>query len=187
MIANRRHTPVFATALLLAGMASAMPGNAQTLVYRSVDEQGRVSFGDRPLADAVVVEEIHLATPAARGVEAASEAHIEQLAATTRRLREDRLAREEQRAKEESARQPPREYPEAPAYPSASRYWGVSQVYPNRGFLHYPRSPFHLDPAAGRNWQGGNRPPPLGHHRSPRGNRAGWEEPPRRLLRNASQ
>lgn len=186
MIANRLQSRILATALLLVGMAPTVPGNTQTLVYKSVDEQGRVSFGDRPIADATLVEEIYLAPLAPRGAEAGSEEHLERLVATTRRLREDRLAREEQRAKAESARRQPSTFPEYPAYPPEFRSWGVSRVYPNRGFLHYPRPPFHLSHSPGRNWHGGSRPPRIGRHGFPHRNRPGLVEPPRRLLRSAS-
>lgn len=186
MIANRLHSRILATALLLAGMAPAIPGNTQTLVYKSVDEQGRVSFGDKPIADAVAVEEISLAPPAARGADAASEERIEQLATTTQRLREDRLAREERRAKAEPVRPHPATFPDYPAYPPELRSWGVSRGYPNRGFLRYPRSPFHLDHSVGRNRHGDSRPPRIGHHRFPHRDRPGLVEPPSRLLRSAS-
>lgn len=194
MIANRLHSRILATALLLAGMAPAIPGNTQTLIYKSVDEQGRVSFGDRPIANAVTVEEISLAPLAARSVEPASEEYIERLVATTQRLREDRLAREEQRA--EAARQQARIFPDysayPPTYPPEFRSWGVSRGYPGRGLLHYPRPPFRFDHSGGLGEYGGIRPPHIKphhfpHRNLPHRNRPGLAEPPRRLLRSASQ
>lgn len=185
MTANRLPSRILATALLLAGMATATTGNAQTLVYKSVDDQGRVSFGDRPAADAALVEEIYLAPLVPRSAEAGSEEHIERLAATTSRLREDRLAREERRAAA-AARPQPQVFPEYPAYPPEFSSWGIPRVYPGRGFLHYPRPPFRLDHAGGHNWHGANRPPRIGHHRFPHGKHPRLVEPPRRLLRHAA-
>lgn len=186
MTANRFSSRILATALLLAGMAPATTGNAQTLVYKSVDDQGRVSFGDRPAADAALVEEIYLAPLVPRSAAAESDEHIERLAATTSRLREDRLAREERRAAAASARQQPQVFPEYPAYPPEFRSWGISRVYPGRGFLHYPRAPFRLHHSGGLLGHGDSRPPRIGDHRFPHSKHPGLVEPPRRLLRHAA-
>jgi len=85
-----------ATVFLLLTMVST--GALATTVYRSVDANGVVHFSDRPpREDASSVEILRLAVPAPVSVPDSRQL-LADMAATTERLREDRLRRSEERA-----------------------------------------------------------------------------------------
>ncbi len=79
--------------LAVAWMLSALAVAEETVIYKSTDPQGKVSYGDKPADNAAVVEEIRLPGPSTVPPDAA-QAQIDDLAATTDRLRADRLDRE---------------------------------------------------------------------------------------------
>lgn len=90
--------------MLSIALAGAFPAQGAT-VYRTVDAGGKVSFSDTPPPPGSATEVIEMRdTHAGPDPEAAE--RLEQMRATTDRLREDRLAREQERA-----------LPPAPAYP----------------------------------------------------------------------
>jgi hypothetical protein len=141
MITNSVRIRLLAAALAALWAAQALPGNAEILIYKSVDAQGKVSYGDAPLPQAVAVEEIRLAPTRNADSSAFSEQRIEQLAATTDRLRDDRLAREAQR----TPLTPPEPVEYAGYPPDAEAPWVVSRPYPGKG-LGYPyRWPHRFD------------------------------------------
>lgn len=171
-----------ALATLWAGQVlsgDADSGDADTLIYKSVDAQGKVSYGDAPLPQAVAVEEIRLAPATDIDSTALSKQRIEQLAATTERLRDDRLNREAQRTP--PAPQVPVAPPEYSGYRSDHGIpWAASRPYLGRG-LQYPYYgwPRHFDRLPGRpHWTPGRgdpdwRPPHRGrpHAGEPRPHR----------------
>ncbi|MDY0070328.1 MAG: DUF4124 domain-containing protein [Porticoccaceae bacterium] len=82
--------------LLLATALVAGDSLAGT-VYKSVDAEGRVRYSDQPPADGRILETIRLPDRAPATVPARGDL-VEQMAATTARLKADRLAREADRA-----------------------------------------------------------------------------------------
>lgn len=82
--------------LLLATALVAGDSLAGT-VYKSVDAEGRVRYSDKPPADGQILKTLQLPDRAPATVPAAGDL-VAQMAATTARLRADRLAREADRA-----------------------------------------------------------------------------------------
>jgi hypothetical protein len=120
--------------LLIAGPATA------ATVYKSVGPEGQVVYGDEPAENAVTVEAIDIPDYDAVPQLSAGE-RIEQMAATTDRLQEDRREREERR-RENRAQEPVRYYPvpvqtERRTYVSPS-VWPLSHSLP-----HLRRHPGH--------------------------------------------
>ena len=112
-----------------------IPLSAQTTtVYRSVDASGTVRFSDRPpVGDDASVEVIRLATSPPVSVPD-SQQLIADMAATTERLRQDRLRRTEERAPTSSPILPA----EAGRYSSQTRQ---AWYYPGPYRHGYPRGP----------------------------------------------
>lgn len=108
-----------------------------TTVYKSVDAEGRVHYSDQPPAGNTAVEEIHL--PDAPPVSVPDTTSlVEQMAATTARLKEDRLEREKER--QPDPRPQPSYYPQPPQEPQSYRHpwpWGYVAP-PHRGKHHRP-------------------------------------------------
>lgn len=101
--------PLFAFAEVLAGTAgdSAKPVEASTenkLIYKSVDDQGRVSFGDQPGANAVELETLERSSYQQNTSSEALQTRLDQMAVTTKRLQEDRKLRSKLRHDEAEAR-----------------------------------------------------------------------------------
>lgn len=91
------------TALLLPLLVSPCGAEPTITVYRSVDLDGQVHFSDRPPETTVGnVEIIHLPAQVPVTVPE-SQQIIAEMAATTERLREDRLRRSEERAPKSSS------------------------------------------------------------------------------------
>ncbi len=107
--------------LAVAWMLSALAVAEETVIYKSTDPQGKVSYGDKPADNAAVVEEIRLPGPSTVPPDAA-QAQIDDLAATTDRLRADRLDRERERAA--AVPPPPAEPPPLEIHPQYRTYPG---------------------------------------------------------------
>lgn len=113
MTHGRRCNGRIVISLVAAWALSALALAGETVIYKSTDAQGKVSYGDKPARNAAMVEEIRLPGSAAVSP-AATQAGIEALAATTDRLRADRLDREKERA---AAAPPPPVEPQLSPHP----------------------------------------------------------------------
>lgn len=187
---NRHLRPAGIATLALLALTLTLPAGADAQVYKSVDAQGNVIFSDNPVEGAVSVERIPL-RPANNGPELTPNQRIEQMAATTARLREDRQARESARREAREARTPPASqgYQPVPATHGQTyvprhfphRQYGVKPPYrhgnKHRGREHreqhratpQPRQGFQILPP------GVERNPPQTGHRSHRGPHRGGQ------------
>ena len=112
------------------------PGNT---IYKSVDAKGRVTYGDEPNPHALKEEQVNLPSYVQSISSEESRARLEAMAATTKRLQEDRRARQEERRKDtqRSAPAPVAHYPQV--------------VVQNRGYRpsrYYRRTDPHAYPHA---------------------------------------
>ena len=114
-----------------------LPCSAAT-VYKSVDEQGRVTFSDSPPSQAVSVELVHIQVQAPAEPELYLQ-RMEAMTEVTDKLAEARREREEARREQRRERQP-------------TQPLLVEQPYYAGGY------------AGGRRWYGGVRPYPPGIH-----------------------
>ena len=123
--------PLFASAEILESTTadSVKPVEASAankLIYKSVDAQGRVSFGDQPGADAVELEIIERPSYQQNASTEELQTRLDQMAATTKRLQEDRKLRSKLRQDEAEAKrsqyQPPVVVVENRVYRSPHRY-----------------------------------------------------------------
>jgi hypothetical protein len=127
---------------------------AETQVYKSTDADGRVTYGDAPTPGAVAVEDMGVTAPDVVVSEEELQKRIDRVAATTDRLRDDRLQREKARA---DARPPPAPAPPIVVMPGYASepvdYFPPSFGYPGYNRHVYPHHgvPFSIDV------QGGNR------------------------------
>lgn len=132
----------FLSALVVALIAlqPADAVNAETVIYKSTDAKGHVSYGDAPLSSAVTVEEIRL--PTAPPVDAAElQTRLEGVIATTDRLHSDRMEREKRRAAESEPAVPPAALPEFyPQYHISRGPWFAPSPFRERQW-RYPHSP----------------------------------------------
>ena len=101
--------PLFASAEMLESTTadSVKPVEAPTankLIYKSVDAQGRVSFGDQPGANSVELETLERPSYQQNTSSEELQTRLDQMAATTRRLQEDRKLRSKLRHDEAEAR-----------------------------------------------------------------------------------
>ncbi|MBQ0720979.1 MAG: DUF4124 domain-containing protein [Gammaproteobacteria bacterium] len=78
----------------------------KTLIYKSVDAEGRVSFGDHPGANAVELETLERPRYQQNASPEELQTRIDQMAAATRRLQEDRKLRAKLRQQEAEANKP---------------------------------------------------------------------------------
>jgi len=148
---------LFALIVALAGIQHPEEVNAETVIYKSTDSKGHVSYGDAPLGSAVTVEEIRL--PTAPSVDAAElQTRLEGVIATTDRLHSDRMERENRRAAETEPAVPPATPPEIyPQYRVSHGPWFVPSPFRERQW-RYPHSP----PTWGHDGYGTHHPPPKG-------------------------
>ncbi len=131
--------------MLAIALAGAVPALGAT-VYRTVDAEGRVSFSDTPPPPGSAAEVIEMRDTRA-GPDPETAERLEQMRATTDRLREDRLAREQERAL------PPA--PPYPGYPEQAQEDSARQDETQRWLLpYYP--PYRRWPPCG----GGHGPRP---------------------------
>jgi TolA-binding protein len=129
-----RSLAIIPALLLLAAVASAQQ------VYKTVDENGVVSFSDTPPADEQEVEVLQIDAPPAQ----APEDHLEQLNAmreTTDRMAADRREREKHRAelREINARSQQASESQVVEYRNTTDYW---PVYGAPGYGHPGRPPY---------------------------------------------
>ena len=186
---------------LLAGLALLLTLGEQqvrgeTQVYKSTDAEGQVTYGDKPAAGAVSVEDLGVTAPDPEISPAERQKRIDSIAETANRLRDDRLQREKAQA---DARSPaPQAPPAIPYYvPVPTGYAPEFLGYP--GYSRYPHPhrgvPFNIDiHGGGRDFRYDaslGRPHPRGPgtddmdappFRNPDETRAPHREP--RLLRN---
>jgi len=96
--------------LLLLGVGSQALAQGSSTVYRTVDENGVVSFSDTPPAGDQPVEAMTLDVPAAQDPEVYQQ-NLEAMRESTDRMAEDRRAREKHRAemRELAARSEPQQ------------------------------------------------------------------------------
>lgn len=136
---------------LLAGLALLLTLGEQrvrgeTQVYKSTDAKGQVTYGDKPAAGAVSVEDMGVTTPDPETSPAEQQKRIANIAETANRLRDDRLQREKARA---DARSPASQAPPAIPYyvPVPTGYAPEFLGYP--GYNRYPHPhrgvPFNID------------------------------------------
>ncbi len=123
--------PLFASANELPSITddSAKPVEAATenkLIYKSVDAQGRISFGDKPGANAVELETLERPSYQQNTTSEDLQTRLDQMATTTKRLQDDRKLRSKLRQEEADARK--------------SQYQAPVVVVENRVYRprHYP-------------------------------------------------
>ena len=109
LIAFALTAPLVATAEELAdstaeSKSQIVPPAENKVIYKSVDTQGRVSFGDHPGANAVALETLERPSYQQNTSSEELQTRLEQMVATTRRLQEDRKLRSKLRHDEAEAR-----------------------------------------------------------------------------------
>ncbi|WP_170287397.1 DUF4124 domain-containing protein [Halioglobus maricola] len=135
---------LFAMICLLAGTVTLAQ---QATVYKTVDDEGVVSFSDTPPASDAGVETVVVDAPAVQA-DGVYEDNLEAMRETTDRLAEDRMAREKHRAemREMAARtdayggsqQQVVEYDSSPNMYTSGSYYGSGYYRPD-----YPLRPVH--------------------------------------------
>ncbi len=137
---------IFGCLGLLAALASG--AQAQSTVYKTVDENGVVTFSDQPPAEGAPVETLTIEAPATQPTDEYSQ-NLEAMRETTDRMVEDRRAREKHRAEmRELASRTAQQ--EQPAYQDS----GTVDYYPTTYTRSYQRREY--------------RPPWYWHGRPPR-------------------
>jgi len=135
-----------AAALLLLLLLLPALSTRATTVYRSVDENGVVSFTDTRPQDAREVETLEINTPPAQPDDLQQE-RLEAMRATTDRMAAERRAREKHRAelRQLQARSQPQVVEYAPEPPTfVSGFWGGRHFKPGTG--HRPGHPVARPP-----------------------------------------
>lgn len=141
---------------LLVCLPVTMAFAAEGIIYKSTDAAGHVFYGDDPLPGAVKVDIIRVRSTASLDKDAAAtqNAALEQLAATTKRLQDDRKDREKERLEAAQRQQ------EA----AAQYYTTAPPVALNRPYYDVPYHPvgyyppgyygreYHQDVHYGANW-----------------------------------
>ncbi len=137
-IAASLFTPTEVLAGTTDGSPKPVAASAENkLIYKSVDAQGRVSFGDQPGANAVELETIERPSYQQNTSTEELQTRLDQMAATTKRLQEDRKLRSKLRLDEADAKK--------------SQYQAPVVVVENR--VYRPRSyPYLYKP---RHYRGG--------------------------------
>ncbi len=74
--------------------------HAESPVFKSVDPDGRVTYGDQPTDQAIDFDVIEI-KPTIANIDTGLDKRLERMAATTKRLQADRKARESERVKEQ--------------------------------------------------------------------------------------
>lgn len=137
-----------------------------SIVYKSIDATGRVSYSDQPNPDALREEQVTLPSYPKTLSPEQSQAHRENMIATTARLQADRRARENARRRDSERKTPP-----AVQYPQVivqNRVYRRPSYYDRAGYGHtrsrrdniypYPdnHSTHHKHSSVGINIQGGS-------------------------------
>ena len=86
------------------GESQIVPPIENKLIYKTVDAQGRVSFGDHPGADAVALETLERPSYQQNTTTDELQTRLDQMAATTKRLQDDRKLRSKLRHDEAESR-----------------------------------------------------------------------------------
>lgn len=118
---------------------------AETQVYKSIDAKGQITYGDAPSPGAVAVEDLGVTTPDPVVSEEELQKRIDRVAATTDRLRDDRLQREKAQA---AARPPAAPRPPAvsePGYASEPVGYAPLGYRGYNRYVHPHRAPFAID------------------------------------------
>lgn len=136
---------------LLALLCLAIPGMAETPVYKSVDEAGNVTYSDRPPSDAVQSESMTIEKTQGAGNTPDAKTRQEQMKKQADELAKSRQAREAERKKQARETSPPP--PPAPASPQDERAVGHDGYY----WPGYPYRPPAYRPPHQR--PPGQRPP----------------------------
>jgi hypothetical protein len=136
--------------LLLLGLSAPVLAQSAATVYRTVDEDGVVSFSDTPPEGDLPVEAVTLDVPAAQDPSAYQE-NLEAMRKSTDRMAADRRAREKHRAelRELAARSEPQPV-QAPQNLVDQYSTGWYGSYNSGGYYHPGRPP----------WRPGYRPKP---------------------------
>ncbi len=92
---------------LLVLLCLAIPGMAETPVYKSVDEAGNVTYSDRPPSDAVQTETMTIEKPQDTGNIPDAKTRQEQMKKQADELANSRRAREAEREKRAREKSPP--------------------------------------------------------------------------------
>lgn len=130
---------------------AAFSATSETVVYKSTDAKGRVTYADDPLDEAVDLEVFEF-KPAADNNGKETSKRLEQMIATTKRLQEDRKDRESNRRQEQANKNTARREDDGDRgsdYPSY--YARRPQPYPIYNTWRRPlddysgHSPLHLD------------------------------------------
>lgn len=111
--------------VLLSLSLAATANQENTVVFKSIDSAGRVSYGDAPSADAIDFELIEI-KPTAETNDSELDKRLDRMAATTKRLQEDRKQRELEQEQEHKQKDTIVYYPAA-----------------NPGYSHYRRNSGH--------------------------------------------
>lgn len=108
-------------------------------VFRSVDENGVVTFSDKPPEGGVQAETLQIDTPPPQDPEAHRE-QLETIRETTDRMVADRMARERHRAEMRELEARTQAY-RAPPEPAYYPYQGYVPIY-RRGYRDHPEPPY---------------------------------------------
>jgi hypothetical protein len=143
----RKFPGTFLAGIALALMLPPQQGWSETQVYKSTDDKGQVTYGDKPVAGAVSVENLGVTAPDPEIPAEDQQKRIDRMVETTNRLRDDRLQREKAQAEAHQAAVPPPQ----PYYVPVPEGYGPSVFgypgYPgyNRNLHRYQDIPFSVD------------------------------------------
>lgn len=125
---------------------------SETVVYKSTDARGRVTYGDDPIDEAVDLKVLEF-KPAANNNDDEASKRLKQMIATTKRLQEDRKDRESSRRQEQVSRSALRQaddenrssdYP--PYYVRQPQPYPIYDTWRRQPWDDYSaHSPLHLD------------------------------------------
>lgn len=135
---GRRIPGTCLAALVLAVALHAQQALSETQVYKSTDARGQVTYGDKPAAGAVAVEDLGVTAPDPALSPEDQQKRLDSVVATTNRLRDDRVQREKAEAAARQAAVPPTPAPAPMPY-----YVPVPQGYAPQ-FWGYPGYHRHI-------------------------------------------
>lgn len=120
-------------------------GLGETQVYKSTDARGQVTYGDKPAAGAVSVEDLGVTTPDPALSAEDQQKRLDRMVETTNRLRDDRVQREKAETEARQAAVPPT--PPQPYYvPVPEGY--APQIFGYPGYYrhtHPQDAPYSID------------------------------------------
>jgi hypothetical protein len=130
MFQIRKSPPIWLT---LVALLWCLPSPAAT-VYRTVDEDGVVSFSDTPPATGAPVETVVIDTPVSQLSDEEQQQRLQDMRETTDRMATDRREREKHRA--ELRREQAQTQPQLPPY--TEPYYSSSYSSGYSGYYSYP-------------------------------------------------